>query len=173
MTAKEDETRKFRDGLNEEDKLREAFVIFDTDGSGKLSKDEMLHALRAAGNPINSKTEETLMELVSSLHDGEIGFEEFKHFMTNWKTSIHSKEEVIRILSVFDNSNSGFVQAKQIASLLGKYGKNPLSEKEIQRFVELTCPAGEPEFNYEQFVEFMYSHLEIPARVAKSESDNP
>ena len=63
--------------LNEE-KLKEAFKLFDADGSGKISRDEIEKVLKLGSN---SKEIDNIMAKHDTNKDGEIDFNEFLDMM--------------------------------------------------------------------------------------------
>ena len=62
----------------QENKLYEAFKLFDVDGSGKISKDEIAYIL---GTEKKSKEIEKLFKKYDTNNDGEIDFKEFVNMM--------------------------------------------------------------------------------------------
>ena len=63
--------------MNEE-KLKEAFSLFDADKSGKISRDEIEKVLKLSGN---SKEVNAIMAKHDTNKDGEIDFKEFLEMM--------------------------------------------------------------------------------------------
>jgi len=63
--------------------LRAAFKMFDKDGSGTISKDEIKEALGG----LDEKLVEEIIREVDQNNDGEISFEEFEKMM-NKMTSL-------------------------------------------------------------------------------------
>ena len=63
--------------MNEE-KLKEAFKLFDADGSGKISRDEIEKVLKLGSN---SKEIDNIMAKHDTNKDGEIDFNEFLDMM--------------------------------------------------------------------------------------------
>jgi hypothetical protein len=71
--------------VDQEDRLRKAFVMFDTDGSGKLSPKELRQVLKAVDIDVDAE-EKSGTDLASLVRDddgdGEVDFEELKTMMT-------------------------------------------------------------------------------------------
>lgn len=64
--------------LISQEKLRAAFKMFDKDGSGTISKDEIKEALGG----LDEKLVEEIIKEVDQNNDGEISFEEFEKMMS-------------------------------------------------------------------------------------------
>ena len=68
--------------LNSKEKLRAAFNMFDKDGSGTISHDEIRDVFSSGG--VNSMTKNAIDEIIKEIDingDGEIDFEEFVEMM--------------------------------------------------------------------------------------------
>ena len=63
------------------DRLLEAFLNFDKDKSGKISKEELLSAIK--GEKIQEKEIEKFIQAVDKNHDGKIDYNEFLALMQN------------------------------------------------------------------------------------------
>lgn len=64
-----------------EEKLTAAFKLFDSDGNGTISKDELTHVLSTSGQ-ITQDTIEEILKQADENDDGEINFDEFCNLMS-------------------------------------------------------------------------------------------
>ncbi|KAL4496225.1 hypothetical protein ABPG72_012962 [Tetrahymena utriculariae] len=118
--------KKKRTKLTQEqiDVLKQAFDLFDTDGSGAIDEKELKDAMKALG--FESKKEEVklLIEQVDKDGSGMIEFEEFLVMMK--KKMLEDKnveEEIEKAFNFFDDNNEGFIdldKLKKVASDLGE-----------------------------------------------------
>ena len=70
---------KSRIGERDPDKeLRDAFKVFDTDGSGSISRDELKRLMTQLGQNLSEAELDAMMDEVDTDGDGEISFEEGK-----------------------------------------------------------------------------------------------
>ena len=70
--------------LTTNEKLQAAFKMFDKDGSGMISPDEIKEVLSFGGtNQLNKATLDAIVKQVDDNGDGEISFEEFVEMMKN------------------------------------------------------------------------------------------
>ena len=74
--------RKMRDSDSEEE-LIEAFKIFDRDGNGLISADELLHVMVSLGENTNLEEIEELIKEADLDGDGFINYEEFVKLILN------------------------------------------------------------------------------------------
>ena len=58
-----------------EDELRQAFLTFDKDKSGKINADELRHVLLSVGDKLDAKDVDELMKQGDINQDGEIDYE--------------------------------------------------------------------------------------------------
>jgi len=67
--------------LSYEDELKEAFDVFDKDGNGKITAQELADTMKALGENLTHEDIEFMMSEVDQNDDKEIDFEEFKKMM--------------------------------------------------------------------------------------------
>lgn len=94
--------------LTEEQKLeiREAFDLFDTDGSGTIDGKELKVAMRALGfEPKNEEVKRMIADTDRD-HTGTIDYNEFQQMMTRKMSEKDSKEEVLKAFSLFDTDGN-------------------------------------------------------------------
>jgi calcium-dependent protein kinase len=69
-----------RNDLLQDEKLKQAFDLYDKDGSGAISTDELKDVL-GVGGQISEEVWEKIIKEVDENGDGEVSFEEFKTMM--------------------------------------------------------------------------------------------
>jgi Ca2+-binding EF-hand superfamily protein len=73
---------KSRIGERDPDKeLRDAFAVFDTDGSGSIDRKELKRLMKKLGQALSEGELDAMMDEVDTNGDGEISFMEFKAMM--------------------------------------------------------------------------------------------
>ncbi len=65
-----------------DDELREAFAVFDSDGSGAIDRKELKRLMKKLGQALTEGELDAMMDEVDTNGDGQISFEEFKALMT-------------------------------------------------------------------------------------------
>merc|ERR1719203_2449852 len=83
--------------------IKEAFELFDTDGSGEIDAKELRVAMRALG--FDPKKEE-IHQMIAEVDDdgsGEIGFPEFLKMMTHKILNRDPKEEIMKAFRLWED----------------------------------------------------------------------
>lgn len=61
--------------------LKDAFKVFDADGSGTISKSELMNLMKSLGQNLSEAELTAMMDEVDTDRSGEIDFKEFKTMM--------------------------------------------------------------------------------------------
>ncbi|CAK9035552.1 unnamed protein product [Durusdinium trenchii] len=94
---------------DEIDEIREAFNLFDTDGSGTIDPGELKAAMRSLGFETKNPT---IFQMIADLdHDGDgIGFDEFLDAITAKLGDKESRDGIHKIFNLFDDDKTGTAQ---------------------------------------------------------------
>ena len=134
--------------------LKEAFALFDKDGNGQITTEELGDVMRSLGfNP-------TPAELKDMIHDadrggdGTIQFNEFVTLMTMETDQSDLDMELKGAFDFFDKDKSGFITADELKQAMRTLGEDMRDEDidEMMRSVDIT---GDGKVSYEQFVKMM------------------
>lgn len=134
--------------------IKEAFDLFDPDGTGKIATKELKVAFRALGF---EPTKEELRKLTADIDPdglGKLSYEEFLHLMTVKMSEKDSKEDVLRAFRLFDDDDTGkisFQNLKRVAIELGE----DLTDEEIQEMIDEADKDGDGEISQEEFLRIM------------------
>lgn len=122
--------------LTEEQKndIREAFDLFDTEGTGQMDAKELKVALRALG--IEPQKEE-IKKMISSIDKddtGTIDFTGFQEIMTQKLNVNDNTEEINKAFRVFDKSGKKKISLSDLKAIAAELGVN-LSEAELSEMI--------------------------------------
>jgi len=76
-------TRKYRNPEQKRDEIKEAFKIFDKDGNGFISAQELRTIMTSFGEHLSSEEADEMIECADINGDGKIDYEEFARMMYN------------------------------------------------------------------------------------------
>ncbi len=122
--AKKNAKKPEKPGLTEEEieEIREAFSMFDTDGSGKIDPKELKAAMHSLGF---EKKSPTVYDMICDLeeHGAEVDFDEFLDAISSKLGNRETREGIDRIFDLFDDDKSGTINLnnlKRVAKELGE-----------------------------------------------------
>merc|ERR1712224_1002035 len=137
--------RRFNQGgkkqkeLTEEQKqeIKEAFDLFDTDGSGSIDSKELKVAMRALG--FEPKKEE-IQKMISDVDDDGRGTIEY--------------EEILKAFRLFDDDETGKISFKNLKRVAKELGER-MTDEELQEMIDEADRDGDGEVNEEEFLRIM------------------
>jgi len=123
--------------LSDEQKqeIKEAFDLFDTDGSGEIDSKELKVAMRALG--FEPKKEE-IQKMISDVDDdgsGTIGYEEFLKMMTHKILNRDPKDEILKAFRLFDDDETGKISFKNLKRVAKELGER-MTDEELQEMID-------------------------------------
>uniref|UniRef100_A0A7N5JJZ8 Centrin-2-like n=2 Tax=Amniota TaxID=32524 RepID=A0A7N5JJZ8_AILME len=123
--------------LTEEQKqeIREAFDLFDTDGTGNIDVKELKVAMRALGfEPKKDEIKKMILE-IDKEGTGKITFSDFLGVMTQKMAEKDSKEEILKAFKLFDDDETGKISFKNLKRVAKELGEN-LTDEELQEMID-------------------------------------
>lgn len=134
--------------------IKEAFDLFDPDGTGKIAIKELKVAIRALGF---EPTKEELKKLIADIDPnglGKLSYDEFLDIMTVKMSEKDSKEEVLRAFRLFDDDDTGKISFKNLKRVAHELGES-LTDEEIQEMIDEADRDGDGEISQEEFLRIM------------------
>ena len=129
----------FKQELNDKQKhnIKEAFSLFDVDGSGTIEIKELKVALRALGfEPKKDEIKQLVSDLSSEKKDNPntIDFNEFLQIMTAKMSEKESPEEIQKAFQLFDVDAKGEITFENLKAIACELGE-AISDDEIRLMV--------------------------------------
>ena len=148
--------QKKRTELTEEQKqeIKEAFDLFDTDGSGTIDAKELNVAMRALGFEPKKEEIRKLIADVDTNGSGVIDFPEFLDMMTTKMAERDPREEMSKAFRLFDDDETGKISFKNLKRVAKELGEN-MTDEEIQEMIDEADRDGDGEISEEEFMRIM------------------
>ncbi len=147
---------KKRTELTEEQKqeIKEAFDLFDTDGSGNIDQKELKVAMRALGFEPKREEIKKLISEVDKDGSGVIDFPEFLEMMTAKMADRDPQEEMLKAFRLFDDDETGKISFKNLKRVAKELGEN-MTDDEIMEMIEEADRDGDGEIGEQEFMRIM------------------
>ncbi|KAK6473589.1 centrin-1 [Huso huso] len=134
--------------------IREAFDLFDTDGSGYIDVKELKVAMRALGfEPKKEEIKKMIVE-IDKEGTGKIDFSDFLAVMTHKMVEKDSKEEILKAFRLFDDDETGKISFRNLKRVAKELGEN-LTDEELQEMIDEADRDGDGEVNEQEFLRIM------------------
>jgi centrin-1 len=142
--------------LTEEQKqeIREAFDLFDTDGSGSIDAKELKVAMRALGFEPKKEEIKKMIADIDTDGSGTIDFNEFLEMMTAKMSERDPMEEIIKAFRLFDDDETGKISFKNLKRVAKELGEN-MTDEELQEMIDEADRDGDGEVSEEEFIRIM------------------
>ncbi|KPI38553.1 Calmodulin [Cyphellophora attinorum] len=114
--------------------FKDVFAMFDKDGSGTITANELGDIMRSLGQkPSDSELEDMINE-VDADQSGAIDFDEFLKMMSTSVKSADIEHETRAAFAVFDKDGSGSISADELRQVMKSLGEN-LTDREIDEMI--------------------------------------
>ena len=156
MTSAQVQTAPAAMSEDEVHKLWEAFTVFDADGSGAISPEELGQVMRSLGQNPTSEQLRTMIKEVDVDLSGTIDFEEFKALMVAQHGDRASRLKLA--FSVFDEDGNGEITANEMTDVMGQFG---LTKEELAEMLKEVDEDGDGAIEFEEFCKLVPEESEI------------
>ncbi|XP_030595277.1 caltractin [Archocentrus centrarchus] len=145
-----------KNDLTEEQKqeIKEAFDLFDTDGTGTIDVKELKVAMRALGFEPKKEEIKKMIADIDKEGSGTIDFGDFLSIMTLKMSEKDSKEEILKAFRLFDDDCTGKISFKNLKRVAKELGEN-LTDEELQEMIDEADRDGDGEVNEQEFLRIM------------------
>lgn len=132
--------------------FQEAFRLFDVDGSGTITVEELSTVIKNLGEHIDEAELTQMVNEVDEDGSGEIDFDEFCEMM--WKKMNEEKDEgtVVDAFNAWDESRSGNMKTDDLKNFLRKLPCK-LGKSEIDQMCAIIDPNRTGSFKFSEFID--------------------
>ncbi|KAL4237814.1 Calmodulin [Mactra antiquata] len=142
--------------LTEEEiqEYKEAFAIFDRDGSGSISAKELVIAMRSLGQNVTDEEVHRMMEQVDEDGSGELEFDEFVELMQRNKKDVNSHKAIEEAFKVFDKEGKGSIPREYFRHIMTTMGER-LTDEEVDEMLDEADADGDGEIDIQEFTQMI------------------
>lgn len=134
--------------------IKEAFDLFDTEGTGIIDTKELKVAIRALGFEPKKEEIKRMIAEVDKDGTGKLSYQDFLQLMTVKMTEKDTSEEILKAFRLFDDDNTGTISFKNLKRVAKELGEN-LTDEELQDMIEEADCDGDGEMSKEDFLRIM------------------
>ncbi|KAL4234791.1 Calmodulin-3 [Mactra antiquata] len=144
-------TGERKSSLSEEklQELQEAFVLFDKNRDGMISKEELGAVLYALGQRPTVMEVQALIRSVDLDKSGTIDFDEFVK-MFSAQLTIDPEQELHEVFCIFDENGDGFICADELYEMLRKLGEH-ITKSEAHKMIHEADINRDGKVDYKEF----------------------
>merc|ERR1712193_280135 len=114
--------------------IKEAFELFDTDGSGSIASGELKVAMKALGFEPKPGEIEKLIHSVDDDGDGEMDYDDFERMMEQKILNKDQKDDLMKAFALIDDDKTGTITLANLKRVAKELGET-LSEDDLKEVI--------------------------------------
>jgi len=134
--------------------LKEAFSLFDRDGDGCITTQELGTVLRAVGKSPTDAEVAKITKEVDPDGRGLLDFQEFLTVVSKDMKNFDNESDLQSAWKVFDRDQKGFVATSELKHVLGSIGES-LSAQELEDLIKEADPNASGKIMHDEFIRMM------------------
>ena len=147
--------RRIREISDEQkQEIKEAFDLFDTDGSGYIDGKELKVAMRALGFEPKKEEVQKMIADVDVDGSGRIHYEDFVKLMTVKIMNRDPQEEILKAFRLFASDNPSGITFKDLKRVSRELGEK-MSDEELQEMIDEADRNGDGVVDEQEFLRIM------------------
>lgn len=139
------------------DEFREAFGLFDKDGDGHVTAQELKIVMQTLGQEVNIEDINAMIDEVDDDGNREIEFEEFCHLMVKQMAAGEDEAKLREAFRVLDSDGSGAISREELKVILQSFAAagEPIEEEQIDELINEADLDGDGQVSYDEFTKVM------------------
>lgn len=134
--------------------LREAFAVFDRDGTGMISTKKLNAVMKTLGqNPTESEVQDIINEVDADGH-GTLEFSAFVTIMSRKMKEIEREGDIRDAFRVFDMDKRGYISPTEFRLVMTNL-QEKCSEKDVDEMLSVVDKNGDGRIEYKEFKAMM------------------
>lgn len=145
-----------RPGLTEQEieEIREAFNLFDVDGSGTIDPNELKEAMKSLGFDTKNQTIYQMISDIDKDGKGYINFDEFLDALTVQMSTSDSKEDILKVFNLFDDDQTGYITLQNLKRVAKELGET-MTDAELLEMIERADSDQDGQISPDEFYAIM------------------
>lgn len=136
------------------EEIKEAFNLFDADGSGSIDYRELKAAMKALGIKTNKEELKKMITDVDTDGSGSVEFPEFLTMMSAKMSAGESRQELKKVFDMFDTEGSGKITFANLKRVARELGEN-MNDEELQSMLAHADNSGIGAVSMDDFYRLM------------------
>ena len=132
-------------------KLKEVFDVFDYDGSGNVSTEELINTIRALN--LEAQAAQILAIVNNAGHQGDIDFAAFLDIF-GFGGDSNNETTLQTVFEAFDTTGSGAFGPEEFEKVAASVGEH-FSSSEVDQMIDYADKDRDGAINYEEFVKIV------------------
>lgn len=143
-------------GLTEDeiDEIREAFNLFDTDGTGTIDPSELKSAMRSLGFEAKNPTIFQMIADLDQADGSQINFDDFLDAITQKLGDKETRLGISKIFDLFDDDKTGTITLKNLKRVSKELGET-MAEEELREMIDKADSNGTGAITLDDFYTLM------------------
>mmetsp|Transcript_2200 Transcript_2200/g.7258 ORF Transcript_2200/g.7258 Transcript_2200/m.7258 type:complete len:229 (-) Transcript_2200:42-728(-) len=156
--------RNAADDLTEDQiaEFYDAFNLFDEDGSGSISADELSYVIHQLGQTATEAEVQAMIAEIDEDGSGAIEFPEFLTMLVRKMRDTDTKDEILTAFKAFDRDGNGYISAAELRTVMRNLGED-LSEREMNEIISQADANCDGEIDVDEFATYIMAMKKIGA----------
>ncbi|EDO45935.1 predicted protein [Nematostella vectensis] len=138
--------------------IEAAFKMYDTNGDGQISAEELGQAMREAGQLVSDEELKDMIRAVDLDGNGKVEFKEFVQMMANQLGQPAPVEEMKAYFDRFDQDGNGFIDSDEMKCLVRAFYSNLTGDalkQQVRAMIEAADTNSDGKISFEEFVKVL------------------
>jgi Ca2+-binding EF-hand superfamily protein len=133
---------------------KDAFNLFDIDGSGTIDPQEIKLAMTSLGFDAKNQTIYQMIADIDTDGSGTIDFDEFVEMMTAKMGQKETREEIMKVYNQFDDEQTGHISLRNLKRVAKELGET-MTDAELLEMIERADTDQDGEIGPDEFYAIM------------------
>ncbi|KAB2090021.1 hypothetical protein ES319_A03G099000v1 [Gossypium barbadense] len=136
--------------------FNKVFQMFDKNGDGRISKEELNDSLKKLGIFIPNDELTQMIEKIDVNGDNYVDIEEFHELYQSFMNDKDEEEDILEAFKVFDQNGDGYISVDELMSVLVSLGlKQGKTVEDCKKMIMKVDVDGDGRVNFLEFKKMM------------------